>query len=69
MRIKDILIIPQHNAVNIFLKVNVPTFQKFQLDQERQEVEERLVNPRTTSSVALPPLIHSELQVQASIFS
>ena len=34
------------------------------LQQEsRQEVEDRLVKDRTTSSVALPPLIHSELQV------
>ena len=32
--------------------------------QERAEVEERLPAPRTTSNVALPPLIHSELQVE-----
>ena len=31
--------------------------------ENRQEVEDRLVKDRTTSSVALPPLIHSELQV------
>jgi len=30
--------------------------------ENRQEVEDHLVKERTTSSVALPPLIHSELQ-------
>ena len=37
--------------------------------QERAEVEERLPAPRTTSNVALPPLIHSELQVEMLFLS
>ena len=37
--------------------------------QERAEVEERLPAPRTTSNVALPPLIHSELQVEMPFLS
>ena len=31
--------------------------------ENRPEVEDRLVKDRTASSVALPPMIHSELQV------